>query len=490
MRASFLMFLALGCGPKTAPVELPAVQVDHRSKAPGPSAPRAWELPVQQEGALSNGLRVAVVENHELPLVYVQVVFNTGGWTDPVDRPGLASVSVDMLNEGAGGMSAAELSGALRKLATSLGTGAGLDGATVSMSCLRKNLEPSLDLMATVLLRPDFPKSEWELLQKQRLQDLQAAREDPRRIAVRVWDRVLYGERYAGLNPTEAAYKAMSPAEMKAWTEQHLVPANAMILVGGDTSLSEITPLLEARFGGWKGGAAASPPARDAVVAKEPEATTVYLVDTPGKSQSVLKAGRSVGYPDAPDWEAFSLANRSVGGAFTSRINMNLREEKGWTYGARSGSDTSYAPSVWQVSTSVRTDATGGAVSEVLRELRESLGGRPLTEAELEDARGSLLGTWPLQFENPGFLLGQTEEAWRYGRPADWMTGWPERVRAADLAAAQAAWKARIDPERLVVLVVGDAAAVRPQIAELGLPIVDLDVDGKAPAAPPTPKRK
>lgn len=486
-----LLLLAMACGPKTPTAAAPAyVAPDYRSAAPAPLATRPWELPVSHTGTLSNGLNVTVVENHELPMVYVQLVFTSGGWTDPKDRAGLASVSVDMLNEGAGGLTAAQLSGELRKLATSLGTSAGQDGSTISMSCLKKNLDPSLDLMAKVLLQPDFPKADWELLQKQRLQDLKAAREDPRRISARAWDHLLYGDEYAGLNTSEAAYKAMTISEMKAWTSKHLVPQNAMLLVGGDTTLAEITPLLEARFGKWAAGSATTPPARDSVAAQTPEKTTVYLVDTPGKSQSVLKIGGSVGYPDTPDWESFELANRSMGGAFTSRINMNLREEKGWTYGARSGANTSYAPSVWEVSTSVRTDVTGDAVSEVMRELRESLDTRPLTPAELDDARGSLLGTWPLQFEGPGFLLGQAEEAWRYGRPADWMSGWPDRVRGADLNAVQAAWKLRIDPDRLTILVVGDAAVVTPMLAELGLPIVTLDVDGNPPAAAPAKKGK
>lgn len=472
MSPMLLLAGLLACGPKVPTVD--------RAVEPAPLAPRAFALPPFEEGRLSNGLRVLVVSNHEVPLVAVTLAFPAGGWTDPADRPGLASVSMDMLNEGAGSYDAAGLSAALRKLASTLDTGAGPDGANISLSTLEKNLAPSLDLMALVLTQPTFPEPEWQVLQKQRLANLRTEREDAGSIARRAFNRVLYGDRYFGNLVSEASYQAMTLGEMRGWITTWLRPEDALMLVGGDTTLAEVQPLLEARFGAWKAtGAAPTATPPDASVARRPEKTTIYLVDKPGASQSVLRLGQFMGARTDPDVEAFELANAAVGGNFTARVNMNLRESKGYTYGARSFVASSYAPDLFILSTSVRADATVDAIRESLRELREARADRPITAEELENVRGNQLGTWPLAFETPGGLLGGLAEMWRYKLPTDWLSGYPDRLRAVDLNEANAAWSSRIDPSKLAIVVVGDATTLRTSLAELELPVIELDVDGR-----------
>lgn len=473
-----LLLLAglLACGPK--------VELTERAVAPAPLAPRPFALPPYEEGRLSNGLRLLVVNNPEVPLVAVTLAFPGGGWTDPADRPGLASVSMDMLNEGAGSYDAAGLSAALRNLASSLDTGAGPDGASVSLSALKKNLEPSLDLMALVLTQPTFPESEWALLQKQRVASFKTERDDPSVMARRALNRVLYGDVYLGNLTTEASYQAMTLAEMRSWVATWLRPEDALLLVGGDITLAEVQPMLESRLGGWKAtGAAPTAQRPGPSVSKQPDNTTIYLVNKPGATQSVLRMGRFVGERTAPDAMAFTLANAAVGGNFTSRVNMNLRESKGYTYGARSFTVSSFAQDLFVLSTSVRADATVDALRESLRELSEARGERPITAEELESVRGNELGTWPLGFETPGGLLGGMTEMWRYNLPTDWLSGYPDRVRAVDLASAQAAWQARVEPSKLAIVVVGDAATLRGALPELGYPVVELDADGR-PVAP------
>ncbi|MCB9777035.1 MAG: insulinase family protein [Alphaproteobacteria bacterium] len=472
--------LLLACGPKAPPT--PVVDsrpFDHRLDMPEPLAPREFQLPQAEEATLSNGLRVVLVENHEVPLVWVQVGLRAGAWTDPHDQPGLASVTMDMLNEGAAGKTAAQLSNAQRKLGSTVGSSAGLDSATVSASGLREKLPETLDLMVDVLRHPDFPADEWSLMQKKRIQTLKANREDPRSIGDRVWEKLGFGDGYAGHQTTEAAYQAMTVKDMKRWYEANVGAQNAVVLVGGDTTMAEIQPLLEARLADW--GAAKRDLVRPTDVDEhviQPEATTIYLVDKPGAAQSVLRVGRFVGKRTDADAPAFQLHNMAVGGMFTARINMNLREDKGWTYGAWSWVDSNYATDRWQVGTSVMTPATADAVSEILREVAEAGQGHRISQAELDNGRGYLLGTWPLGFENPGKLMSETEAMWLYDLPDDWITGAPDRLRAVSLGQAHTAWDTWVRDQPLAILVVGDAATVGEPLSALGLPIVKLDADG------------
>lgn len=464
----------IACGPKK-----PAQGDAWRSEAPAPLAPRPFAVPDASTATLSNGLSVSVVSNHEVPKVYVTLAFRDGGWTDPADKPGLASVSMDMLNEGAGDLSAEQLSLALRRLASDLGTGATSDGAVITLSTLKKNLEPSLDLLALVLTKPTFPASEWDILRNQRIADLRTELEDPGALSRRAFWRTLIGPTYMGLFPTEAGYQAMAVDDMRAWTAQHLRPHRAVAMVGGDITLAEAQPLLESRLAGWTAtgpATALTPPAASAL--RAPEKSTIYLVDKPGASQSVLRFGRPVGDRTAPDAAAFEMANDAIGGMFTARVNMKLREEKGYTYGARSYAYSSYLPDVWMTNTNVRADVTVPAISDVLAILSSSIADSPVSAEELENARGSALGSFPLQFETPGDLLGGLTGIWRYGLPSDWIKGYPDRVRAVTVDSANAAWKARIDPNKLIIVVVGDAASLREGLASLNLPVVELDRDG------------
>ena len=470
-----LSLLLMGCGPKEPPQ--PAVIFD-RTVKPEPLAPRAFQLPDIVSGELSNGIPVAVVENHEVPLVYVKVVFESGSWLDPADRPGLASVTFDMLNEGADGMSAEELSGASRKIAASLGTGAGLDGSAVSLKALKTNIEPSLDLMADVVLRPDFPDDDWSVIQQQRLQELDAARQDPRRISRRAFNRLMYGERYAGNLTSAESYSAITTDEMRSWYRSNLHAGNATILVGGDTTLAEIQPLLEARFGEWTALPDEAPTPPTAADLPEHTESTIYLIDKPGAPQSVIRMGQFVGARTDEDADAFLLANMVVGGQFIARINMNLREDKGWTYGAWSWVSYNHLPGMFGVGSSVVTPHTAASITEILKELNGPTGEAPLTSEEFEAGRGNLLGEWPLKFENPDYMLSRTIDVARYDLPEDWLKTYPDRIRAVPMEAAAEAWSSWLDTSKLVILVVGDAEQIREGLENLSLPIVMLDADG------------
>lgn len=483
MRTSLLLLAALSaCAPKQPSPPAPDdAQVDPdawRTTPPEPLPNRPFELPAVEATTLSNGLQVELVENHEVPLVYVQLVFRAGGWTDPAGKRGLADVTMSMLSEGAGDLDAQGLSLALKKLATRLDTGAGLDGAHVYLKSLKENLGPSLDLMKLVVTRPTFAKTEWALMQKQRIQDLERARNSAKQIARRVVNHLTYGDVYAGRLKSEAAYQSITTADLRQWWKEFIRPDQALLLVGGDITMDELMPMLESRFGTWKAAGEApdaSLPAASALPTYD--RTTIFLVDKPGATQSVLRMVERVGDRKAPDYTAFELANAVLGGQFISRINMALREDKGWAYGAWSWDDQNHLGGLWEVGTSVVTSATAPAVKEVLDILKAAVGDQPISEDELSATRGYLLGSYPGRFENPGYLLRQAEAIWRYDLPADWPQSFPDRVRAVDLAAANEALKKYIDPARLVIVVVGDAAKVKEDLAKLA-PVLMVDADG------------
>ena len=478
--------LLLGCPKKTADapaaVEEPAFD---RSVRPEPLARPEFTLPQASVGALSNGVPVVVVENHELPFVQVRMVSQRGSATDPAGREGLAYATMDMVNEGTADHSAIELSTALRELGSSMVSGAGLDMSNVRVDTLSRNLEPTLDLMAEVVLQPTFPDSEWDRLQKQRLQDLDAGRKDPGRISARVFDNLLYGDAYDGRFPTHDSLGALDTDQMKAWYSARFTPDQSAIFVGGDTTLEEITPLLEARFGAWEGQAEAFDPSVDT---QNPTETRLFLVDKPGAAQSVVRAGRFVPGRTADGYDDLYVANTVFGGMFMARLNMNLREDKGWTYGARSRVSTRQGDSVWSASSSVVSDQTGPAVAEILREIEAVAADAPITADELAYFKGSRTLGYPGNFETVDYLLGQKVEVWLHGLPDDWLTSYVSRVEGVELDAANAAFATHVAGQPLTILVVGDLATVRPQVEGLGLPITVLDVEGDVVEDDPSTK--
>ena len=434
-----------------------------------------FELPTAQRATLSNGVEVVLVENHELPLFELRVVFRTGGWTDPAGQEGLAGASLDMLNEGAGELDAVAISTQARTLGSSVWTSARLDQATVGCSGLVRNLEPTLDLWSTILLEPTFPETEWERLEVQYAQSLEEDASDPNSVAWMISDRVLYGEDYDGREMSLESLEQLQVSAMSEWYAEHLVPGNALLLVGGDLTLEQLLPLLEEELGAWTAEGGHEPPAREAVV---PSETTLYVVDKPGAAQSIIVAGTPVVGRLDPEWWPLYLGNRAWGGSFMSRLNMTLREEKGWTYGARSRVVTNDVPGVWLANSAVVSEATAPAVEEILAMLGGVAGEEPLTAEEVDYARSGLLNGYAARFETVDYLLDQQKLIWRYGLPEDWSVAWLDHIQGVDPAEAQAVFQSRVAEQPLVIVIVGDMAQNRAPLEALGLPIVELDVQG------------
>ncbi len=475
------LLLALACAPKPAPVvEAPPAPPVYVPTPPSALPARPFTVPPVAEGKLQNGARVAVVENHETPLVSLIVSLQAGSLTDPKGKAGLAAVTMDMLNEGAGKRDALGISAELRRMGSGLDSQGGSDGGSVSISCLREQLEPTLDVLADVLLRPTFPAKEWDRVRRLWNDDLADARNSPARIADRVMQRVLFGEAYRGLRYDETSLEAITVADMRAWHKKYLSPAQALVLVGGDVTLAEVVPMLDARLGKWTTPAPKLP---SSPKANPPTATTVHLVDKPDAPQSVVRAAAYVLNPGDSDWSALSVANTALGGQFASRINLNLREKQGITYGARTSVGYDMAGGSWSFSANIHSEKTGLGLTEFFKEVREARAARPLTPAEVEEGRGASLNGYALRFETPDYMLGQVDAMWTYNLPSDWVSGYLGRVSAVTPESAQAALAARVDPDKLALVVVGSAAVVRPQVEALGLPVVLHDVNGNVTGA-------
>lgn len=487
MRASMWFALLLaGCpkpaepeAPSPAPAAAPAT-VARPAPLPDPLPEREFKLPEITSRKLSNGLEVMVATNTEVPLWDVRLVFDVGGFADPAAKEGLASVTLDMMNEGAAGLSAEDISRELKRLGASITSGANEDRAVIGASGPKRHLEATLDLWAKVVLQPDFPEADWLILQKQRLADLANAKENPDGIATRVLLRAFYGDAYRGRLANEAAYKKITVADMKKFRATWLGPQNAIVLAGGALTADEIVPLLEARLGAWKpDGIQDSKPT---VTLPDSPRPVVYLADKPDAAQTVVRVVTDAGRPTDPGWHDLSIATAAMG-TFTGRMNLNLRESKGITYGASCTTLYRHGPAMWYCGTAVQTDATGVALDEIRKELTAAITERPFSDDEIGYQRSSAVLGFPGEFERTGAILDARTDVWLYGLPDDWVESYVPRTSAVTTASANEAYAKHVVPDRLTWVVVGDKARIAPDIEKLGFRIIEVDRDGRAVAA-------
>jgi zinc protease len=468
------LLLLASCAPKNEYAARPA-------PLPDPLPPSEFDLPDPEVATLSNGMKVVVATNRETPLWDVRILFDVGSYADPEGKEGLASVTLDMMNDGAGGLSAEELSKRLRLLGSRVNSSAYIDGAVISAAGQKAALAETLDLWASVVLKPDFPAKDWEILQKQRLAELRASREDPSKIAQRVTPRVLYGETYRGRLVTEASLGAITPDDMRSFQQRFLGPENAILVVGGDLGADEIVPLLEARLGAWK--PTVESPSPDPRLLPVDRAVT-YLVDKPGAAQSVIRAVLPAGKQTDPDYFALLVGNEAFGGSFMGRVNMKLREEKGYTYGAYCSLSYTHGPGLWACGAGVETSVTGPALTELRALIDAVTADAPLAADEVAYHQKGLVQGYPARFEVTEAILDVRSDIWQYGLPEDWAERFVPEVKTVTTESANAALRARVDPKKLTWIVVGDAAKIRADVEAFGLPVVELDRDGRPVAAP------
>ncbi len=473
---ALLSLLALCASPGLAEVD--------RSHPPQPEPVRPLELPPLHRHTLSNGLPVLLVEQHEVPVVELVLVVRAGATADPAGSEGLAHMTAAMLDEGAGGKDALALADAVDFLGAELQTDSDWDFASIRSRVPVSRLEAALPLFADVALRPDFPEAELERLRKEALTNLLQARDVPGRIASRaLWKAVFgVGHRYGRPeNGDVASLSRLRVEELRAFYAQRYSPATASLVVVGDVG-AEVVPVLESAFGAWPRPASA--PAEVAVAAPpQVKGRSILLVDKPGAPQSVLRLGRVGPSWQDPRYTAGEVMNTLLGGSFTSRLNDNLREQHGYTYGARSGLLRLRSGGLFLAGADVQADKTVPAVSEIFKELDRIA--TPASDDEVARARSYAALGFAAEFETTRQVARHIVDQVVYDLPDDFFEAFVPKALAVDAAALQAAARADIDTGSIVLVVVGDRATVEDPLRSLGLgDVVTLSVDdvmGEAP---------
>ena len=446
-----------------------------------PKPDPALRLPPVQRRKLSNGLEVLIVEHHELPVVDFNLVVKSGAASDPAERPGLATLTADLLDEGTKTRSALDISNQLADIGAQLSVGGGWDSTNASLTTLTRHLDRALEIYADVLLNPAFPENDLKRLRSSRLTTLQQQRDNAQSIADRVYASVLYGGKHPygrSLIGDARAAEMMSGADVRQFYETHFLPNNSALVVVGDVTPAQIVPKLEKAFGQWKRGPAPQVDLAADVPARGRAA--VYLVDRPGAAQSVIQIGHVGVARSTPDYFPLLVMNTMLGGQFTSRLNLNLREDKGYTYGARSGYSFRRGAGPFSASAGVQTAVTKESVAEFLKELRGIRGDVPVTERELEFAKQAIVRGFPRSFETPGQIGNRLTDLVLYNLPDDYFNSYAARVRAVTLADVQRVAQKYLDPAHAAVLVVGDRREIERGLRSLELgDVILLDAEGR-----------
>jgi predicted Zn-dependent peptidase len=463
--------------------DLPAhAQHPDRSQPPKLGPPPALTLKPVQHLKLSNGLHVLLYEKHEVPLVHLDLVVKTGAVQDPAGKGGLASMTAALMMEGAGSRNALELADAIDFLGAQLNVSAGQHTTAVALHTPLARLDSALALMADVTLRPTFPAAELERKRTERLTTLMQWRDEPRALSSVAFNRALYGDHPYGRYSIgdEAALRSFSPADVKSFYRGSFGPNNATLIVVGDVTVKTVLPKLEKAFGNWKN---VTPSTVSLPKINQVSGRRVILVDKPGAPQSEIRIGR-IGVPRmTDDYYALTVMNTILGGSFSSRLNQNLREKHGYTYGAGTRFDFRPLPGPFLASAAVQTAVTDSSLIEFFKELRGIL--ELVPQQELDRARNYVALSFPGEFQSVAEISSHLEELVIYGLPDDYFNGYIGHILAVTQGDVQRVARKYLDPEKVEIVVVGDRAQIEKNIEALKLgPITVMsieDVLGKAP---------
>jgi zinc protease len=471
--------------PKTADEEKGTTQAgndsseqDWRKQQPAAAQASGLTLPVPKKFTLANGLTVLLVEKHNLPIVSANLAVLSGSEANPINKPGLASFTADMLDEGTTRRSALQIAEDAAQIGASLSTFSSSDASTVSISGLKKNVDAALDLMSDVALQPAFPQTDIDRVRNTRLTLIQQQRDNPNALANRVFSNVVYGSNhpygYIELG-TADSNKSITRDDMWNFWKAGYVPSNAALLVAGDITENELRTLAEKYFGKWSGQP--SPFHRPEV--QSDTARRIVIVDKPGAPQTALRIGHVGVARSNPDYVPLEVMNLGLGGLFSSRINMNLREKNGYTYGAGTTFVYRRGQGPFFASSGVRTNVTAPAVKEVFNELQRMRTTR-MTDDELKTAKDSFARSLAGFFETTGQTVGTINSLFVYNLPLDFYNTLPTRIEAVTAADVQRVASKYLNPDAALVVAVGDRSKIEAELRKLNLgPVETRDLEGK-----------
>ena len=477
---------------KPAPMTLPPVDkkyktiasdVDRSKGVPAVTSFPELTFPKLQRATLSNGTQVVLAERHDIPVVQMSYEFGGGYASDAKDHLGTASFAMGMLDEGEGDLDALAFAERVQALGARVGAGADIDGSSAYVSALKEKLDPSLQLFADMLRKPNFAQADIDRVRASWIAGIAQEKARPNGAATRVLPPLLYGAGHPYAIPfsgtgNEASIKALTRDALVAYHDAYVRPQGATLVVVGDTTLGEIVPKLEAVFGDWHGTGPAPAAAAIPEVAR-PDAVRVFLIDQPGAIQATIFAGELMPSTRDPSSDVFDFANKVIGGQFSSRLNMNLREDKHWAYGAYSFGSSAVGQRPWMAYSPVQIDKTVPALQEMVREIGEfASGAKPVTQAEVDKARADEINGLPGSFETAGAVMNAIGDIVRYQRPDDYVVKHAEQVESLTTADVNAAAQG-LDPKALTWVVVGDLSKIEQPIRDLKLGTVTvIDADG------------
>ncbi len=453
-----------------------------RSKPPVPGAPPELKLPKLQRSTLSNGLKVILAERHEVPLVNFTLAFDAGYAADQLASPGTSNMAMSQLTGGTKTLNALQISDQQELLGAQISAGSNLDLSTVHLSALKSKLDDSLALYADVILNPSYPQSDFDRQQKQTLAGIKREENAPVAAALRVMPSLLYGQDHAYGNPltgsgTTASVSKMTREDLVKFHDTWFKPNNATLIIVGDTTLSEVTPKLEKLFYGWKAG---NVPKKTVKTVNLPAKSIVYLIDKPGALQSVIVAGVVAPPEGNPKEIAIEAMNDGLGGNFGARLNMNLREDKHWSYGASMRFWDARGQRPYLAIAPVQTDKTKESLVEMTKEFHDVVGSRPLSQEELEKVQANETLSLPGSRETQNAVGNSIVDLVQFGLPDDYYETYAGKVRALKTSDLADAAHTVIHPDNLTWVIVGDRAKIEAGVREVNLGELHLlDAQGK-----------
>jgi zinc protease len=438
---------------------------------PAPSVAPSFTPPTIERAKLSNGIDVLLVEKHNLPLVQVNLVVK-GGWSaDPVSRLGTGSLTAELLDEGTKSKTALQISEAFRDLGANFSTESDLDACEVHLNALKTKLDPALALMADVVLHPTFPADELERQRKIYLGRVQEESKEPFSVVQNTFFKTVYGPEHPYGQPitgtgTVATLNAITRQDLVDYYEANFAPSNAALVVAGDITIDEAVAKLERAFRAW--------PAREVARREVPEpprvaGNTIYIVDKPGAPQSVIVVGHAAIPRNSPDYAGCAVMNNAIGGQFMSRLNLNLREDKGYTYGGGSFFVSARGKGPFLLYAPVQTQYTKESLVEIMKELRDVQAKRPLTEAEVADSKSNLVRSYPQEFQGLGAIANKLGQIVTYDLPDDEWVQYTHTIAGIDAAEANEAARKHLQPDAEVIVIVGDRSKIEAGIRELNV---------------------
>lgn len=459
------------------PAPRPDPREDWRYTVPVPGPSPAVPLPAARRLQLANGLPVYLVERHGLPVAYASLVSRWGSSADPLSQPGLADFTLDMLDKGTAHRDAMGISREVEALGATLGSSSGIDGGSIGVAAPSPRLDAAMTVLADVARNPSFPADELERERGELQVGQRQQQDDPSAIADTVLTRELFGQQNSvGRVGSEVgrALPTITRADLQRFHDAAFTPQTTALILAGDLTPEQAVALATAHFGDWRGNGVAPPAPGPAV----PSPDRVFVVDQPGSGQTTLLLGQPGVTQRAPDLPALTVLNTVLGGGFSSRINMNLRERHGYTYGASSSLVSGRDLGLITLSTSTRADVSAAAVQQLLTEVT-AVRDSPVGPAELAQAKDSLSRSLPAAFTTAADTAGTVGSLYLDDLPPDYYQQLPARIAAVDAADVQAAARAHLDPDRMTIVAVGDRATLDPQLTAAGLgPIAHRAPDG------------